>query len=189
MSSSVEVKRILQLEEIAFDNEKVTQGGQCFWDAHAFKGPAFPQPIRFEPRFGRVIVSPQRIFCSPNCCKAYIQDKGGPKAGERCQLVRYLWTRVFDQKMDENEHIFPAPPREILDIFCKGGCGIETFRYGFKNCIIELLDRPLIVNPLATIVETKRISVQRSGNSSKVQKKIPEKTLYPSLTMFMKKSK
>lgn len=120
----------------------------CFWCSHAFNN----QPCIIPETEKNTIYKVYGNFCCPECAVAYLlKEQIDPHVRwERLSLLN----RIYD--VDGNTKIYPAPPRESLQLF-GGPLSIESYRATIFGKKVRVdLHMPPIVSIIGSI-DTKPI--------------------------------
>lgn len=152
----------------------------CWWCCHPFEGPELHMPYKYFPLKKEFLTC--GIFCSFPCMKAFVIDRGGPRAGEYLQLVALM--RLHTTKLATP--LKPAPKRFCLEAF-GGPMSIEEFRQCtdpplsalpfeiYSKCIIEPREKP--VPQVTTQTEDKMKTILKREKPLKRQESTIEKSL------------
>ena len=122
----------------------------CWHCCHPFKTRPVSIPIRYVNEKFYVY----GVFCSYNCAAAYNLNSNDYNKNEKHQLLSLMYSKLYN--ISNFTEIYPAPPKEILQIF-GGNVTIDEYR---KNFITNNKEFKLIIPPLISIIpqveETKR---------------------------------
>ena len=116
----------------------------CWWCCHEFDNTPFPIPEKFYK--GKFYVFGN--FCSPSCACAFNIDMNDHKLWERNTLIIKFYKELTGNII---EHIYPAPPKQILKKF-GGTIDIEEYRKKTKKPYNGRFIIPPMV-PLTTLIE------------------------------------
>lgn len=97
---------------------------RCMWDTYDFEGVPVRIPVHYSPKTNSF--KPSRyVFCSPNCAKSHLLNKGGGNRNEKSEWFRHYMRQRYG--ITYNRRILPAPGREALKIY-GGKYDIDEFR-------------------------------------------------------------
>lgn len=138
----------------------------CWHCCHPFPGPALHCPYRYDDR--RRHFDTTGNFCSWECMKTYIIDKGSARSGEEQMILALMKKHVFGKSTPTH----PAPKRTALKVF-GGTLTIEEFRAGSSNVSVympyETHRMPVVVSNNS--VPTRKPSDPPSTNDTLVLKR------------------
>jgi len=103
----------------------------CWWCIHPFDNIALHAPYKYDDRRRTFLTTGH--FCSWECVKAYLLDKGGPRSGEFQMYLALMKLRA----LGKNVVTKAAPKRLTLKLF-GGPLTIEEFRSGSSSVDVFL---------------------------------------------------
>ena len=107
----------------------------CYWCKHSFNTKPISCPIKYVHRPKEHYIC-DGIFCSFNCCLAFINDNQHlPLYEYSYNLLKHIHSKIFDI----NTFIKPSPNWRLLNVF-GGNKSIEEFRKTFDSIIYEDID-------------------------------------------------
>lgn len=137
-------------------------GTACFWDCHAFEGPAACQITHFSKGtwYGT------GHYCSPACALAALEEDGKLSTHEK-------WERISLTKTFFKRDIRPAPPRTQLALF-GGPLTIQQFRdLLLPNHVILEAVPPVILKFPLTFIHSAAMSPPADGTELRVKRSKP----------------
>ena len=116
----------------------------CFWCKHSFNSIPLGCPISYD--VNSKSYSTDGIFCSFNCCIAFINDNSHIyKYNNSIHLLQTIYKQIFDNFIK----ITPASSWRLLETF-GGTQTIETFRSNFNK--ISYIDIDIHINTLPKLL-------------------------------------
>jgi hypothetical protein len=85
----------------------------CFYHKNPIEGQPFFRPLAYYPAFDHFVYDTKVAFCSPHCCKNYIQETKEIKYQDVLVDIQVCATRRWNYPF----HIQCAPPVSILPCF------------------------------------------------------------------------
>jgi hypothetical protein len=125
----------------------------CFWCRHKFDTRPIGCPVYYDTKTG--IYQTEGIFCSFNCCLAYINDYSDKMTYKHSRhLLMKMYIDIF--KPGTIKPLYPSPHWRLLADY-GGNLTIEEFRNSFqnslyidKNCLLSTIPR---IKPLGKVYE------------------------------------
>jgi hypothetical protein len=128
----------------------------CFWCRHAFATQALGCPIGYavghtstEPRF-----ETDGVFCSFNCCLAFIQDRREEMYSDSAFLLKQLYAALHPEDAG-TATITPAPHWRLLRAY-GGALTLDEFRAAFNMYTfrpVGTVTRNVDITPVGALFE------------------------------------
>jgi hypothetical protein len=137
----------------------------CWWCCHGFE----TIPIGLPCKYIKKKFYLYGCFCSFNCAQSYNLNWNDYKIWERFSLLNIMKIEIFNKQ--DNNIIYPSPPKEILKIF-GGELTIEEYRQTYLYVPKEYyhLLPPMI--PIFTIIEEIPKYYYKEFNNNKSGEKV-----------------
>lgn len=148
----------------------------CWWCCHQFDTYPVCAPIKYNDK--KDLFSVVGCFCSFNCAKSHsIQDK------RSISLNSFLYKRVTGKL----EHIKPAPPKTVLEMF-GGPLSIEEYRSTFNTLsTVNINVFPMVF--ASTQIEYNKIDDSFQKYRSSISKTVLDKRSVDNATNRLSKNK
>ena len=141
------------------ENNKYNNNILCWWCCHKFDN----IPLGIPDIINKNIFYIHGYFCSFNCMLAYNIDLNDYRIWDRQALI-YQMKNTIDINNDIT--IFPAPPRQLLDIF-GGPIDINKFRNKFYSLNSEFrYCLPPMISSISIIEESYYTNVNNKNNKT-----------------------
>jgi hypothetical protein len=161
---------------------------KCWWCTYSFVN----SPIYLPHKYINNTYYVTGYFCSFNCVIAYNYSLKDTYITHRANMI-YL---MYNQLLNNEEHIIPAPPKEIL-IDYGGYMDIDEFREKSQiysrnikillppmrslHIVIEDCDNAYTVNSTTSFVPLNKNDIANAKKKLKLQRKQPKKSNYISI--------
>lgn len=106
---------------------------KCYWDRNTFDCKPVGIPVKYEKKGSECIFYVDGIFCSFNCCYAYLKEHSSDEIYNESLSLMYLLYRYMHGE-NAVDRFNPAPSWRLLEEY-GGPMTIEEFRMSFSNYV------------------------------------------------------